>query len=396
MTRSGNKPVAVWLFVCCALIYAMVMLGGFTRLTHSGLSMVNWEPIMGVVPPVTKSDWQKVFGRYKRFPEYKDVNRGMSLRAFKRIFYVEYTHRMLGRFIGLAFLVPLIVFVLMGRITRAMIPRFAAMFLLGGAQGLLGWFMVRSGLVNRPSVSQYRLAAHLVLAVFIYGFIFWSALSLWRGTGRRSGAYSSLHRFGWGAVVVVIIMIASGGFVAGTHAGFVFNTFPKMGNTWIPAGIWAMSPGWRNLFANVETIQLSHRALALVVALTVTTLGLFSLRLPRGDGARLTAVLMLAALVIQLSLGISTLLLRVPVALGVSHQGGALALFTLVLIHTHFLKYANAQYPGGYSARIDSRTQGGDTPSFPVRGSRYNPYDEQTSCAAAAVSPGGNRGPVAL
>ena len=361
MTRSSNKAVAMWLFVCCAMIYCMVVLGGVTRLTHSGLSMVNWDPIMGVVPPVTRHDWQVAFGKYKQFPEYRDVNRGISLAAFKRIFYVEYAHRMLGRLIGLVFLIPLIVFIVLGRITRPMVPRFAAMFLLGGAQGLLGWFMVRSGLVERPSVSQYRLAAHLVLAVFIYGFILWSALSLWRGTERRSGPLAYWHRFGWAAVAVVLLMITSGGFVAGTHAGFVFNTFPKMNGAWVPSGVWSMNPGWRNLFENVETVQLTHRAMACVVVLTIGTYGCVSLRLARGESARLASGLMLLALVIQVTLGITTLLYRVPVALGASHQAGALALLTMVLIHTHSLEYAGSRtgrQPDGSGGRAVVRSAG--------------------------------------
>lgn len=340
MTRSHDRTVALWLLVCCALIYAMVVLGGVTRLTHSGLSMVDWDPIMGVVPPVTDADWQAVFERYKQFPEYKQVNRGMSLAAFKRIYYVEYAHRMLGRLIGVVFLAPLIVFVLLGYITRPMVPRFAAMFILGGLQGLLGWFMVRSGLVDRPSVSQYRLASHLILAVLIYAFVLWSGLSLWRGTTRRAGAGASWHRFGWGALVIVLIMITSGGFVAGTHAGFAFNTFPRMDGHWVPLAVWSLSPGWRNLFDNVATVQFVHRCLAVVVVLTVSVYGIVSLRRLKGTSVRLSAVLMLLALVLQVTLGISTLLLRVPVPVAAGHQAGALALLTLVLIHTHCVKYA--------------------------------------------------------
>lgn len=347
MVQSDNKAVAIWLCVCCALIYAMIVLGGVTRLTHSGLSMVDWDPIMGAVPPVTHDNWQAAFEQYKQFPEYRQVNRGMSLAAFKEIFYVEYAHRMLGRLIGVAFLVPMLAFVLLGRITPPMIPRFAALFVLGSMQGLLGWFMVRSGLVDRPSVSQYRLAAHLVLAVLIYGAMLWTALSLWRGTIRNPGPAASRHRFGWAVLAVVIVMITSGGFVAGTHAGFVYNTFPRMGGAWVPEGMWSLAPPWRNLFENVATVQFVHRALALVVTLTVTVYGLASLRPARNGGVRLSAVLMLLALAVQITLGIATLLYRVPVALGAGHQAGALALFTLVLVHTHGLKYAPVRHAAG-------------------------------------------------
>lgn len=353
----------MWLLVCCALIYAMVVLGGVTRLTHSGLSMVDWDPIMGVVPPVTRDEWQAAFEQYKQFPEYRQVNRGMSLAAFKEIFYVEYAHRMLGRLIGVVFLVPLVAFVALGRITRDMIPRFATMFILGGMQGLLGWFMVRSGLVDRPSVSQYRLAAHLVLAVLIYGFILWTALGLWRGTVRRRGPAALRHRFGWVALGLVLVMITSGGFVAGTHAGFVFNTFPRMGDAWVPGDLWSLAPAWRNLFENVATVQFTHRLLAGVVTLIVAAYGVASLRLPGNRSVRISAALMLLALAVQVSLGIATLLHRVPVALGAGHQAGALALLTLVLVHTHCLKYGP---PGAVSDRQPAADRG--HAAFPGRG----------------------------
>lgn len=342
MAKSDGKAVAIWLFVVCALIYAMIVLGGVTRLTHSGLSMVNWDPIMGIVPPTSEQEWQTVFDRYKQFPEYQKVNRGMSLAHFKEIFYVEYAHRVLGRLIGIAFLVPLLVFLAAGRITRPMVPRLVGMFILGGLQGLMGWFMVMSGLVDRPSVSQYRLTAHLLLAVLIYGFILWSALSLWRGTAPGSADRGALYRFGWLATAVVVVMIASGGFVAGTRAGFVYNTFPLMAGQWVPDGVWSLVPGWRNLFENVVTIQFAHRVLAVVVTVTVAAWWAASLRLPRGDPARLTGFLTLLALVVQVALGISTLLYKVPLVLGAAHQAGAIALLTLVLIHTHALKYPRA------------------------------------------------------
>jgi cytochrome c oxidase assembly protein subunit 15 len=344
LAAKSSRPVAVWLFVCCALIFAMIVLGGVTRLTHSGLSMVDWDPIMGIVPPLSEADWHSVFERYKAFPEYQKVNAGMSLFEFKEIFYVEYAHRVLGRVIGIVFLLPLLFFVFAGYVTKSMIPRFAGMFVLGGLQGLLGWIMVQSGLVDRPSVSQYRLTAHLLLAVLIYGFILWSALSLYRGTRPRAG--DVLHRFGWGVLAVLAVMIASGGFVAGTRAGFTFNTFPLMAGAWVPDGIWSLVPGWRNLFENVVTIQFFHRALALVVVVIVTAFAAAALRLPRGDGARTTAALLMAALVIQVTLGITTLVYQVPTVLGAAHQGGAVALLTALLLHNHFLKYAPGRETG--------------------------------------------------
>lgn len=345
MARADGKAVAIWLLVCCALIYAMIVLGGVTRLTHSGLSMVDWDPVMGVVPPLSEDDWQAVFAQYKQFPEYQKVNRGMSLAEFKEIFYFEYAHRMLGRLIGLAFLIPMLVFIALGRIKRHMIPRFVVMFLLGGLQGLMGWFMVQSGLVDRPSVSQYRLTAHLLLAFIVYGFIFWSALSLWRGTAPRPEPPSGRGQ-GWLVVALVLVMIASGGFVAGTRAGFVYNTFPLMAGAWVPEGLWELVPGWRNLFENVVTIQFMHRALALLVALAVAGYCWTALRVSRDAGVRGTAWLALAALAAQLALGITTLIHKVPVMLGAAHQAGAVALFTLLLLHLHWRKYASGSQSG--------------------------------------------------
>lgn len=361
MTPTGDaRSVALWLFLCAALVYAMIVLGGVTRLTQSGLSMVNWEPVMGIVPPLSDAEWQATFEQYRSFPEYQQVNRGMSLAAFKQIFYVEYAHRILGRLIGVAFLVPLLVFVAVGRITRPMIPRFATMFALGALQGLMGWFMVMSGLVDRPSVSQYRLTAHLLLAVVIYAFILWTALGLWRGTsgpGRRAAP-------GWGVLALVVLMIASGGFVAGTHAGFVYNTFPLMGADWLPAGAWSLTPGWRNLFENVVTIQFTHRVLAALVALAVLAWWVTVWRLEPDHRTRGAAHLMALALVVQVMLGISTLLLRVPVVLGAAHQAGAIALLSLVLIHLHLHRHPRPDgaalgrpQPGGRVAGVQDRME---------------------------------------
>lgn len=354
MTRSHSKAVALWLLVCCVLVYAMIVLGGVTRLSQSGLSMVDWDPVMGIVPPLTDSDWQATFEKYKQFPEYQKVNRGMSLAEFRKIFYVEYAHRVLGRLIGVAFLVPFLVFVALGHITRPMIPRFAAMFVLGGLQGLLGWFMVMSGLVDRPSVSQYRLTAHLLLAVFIYGFMLWTAMCLWREATESRDGGAALHRFGWLVTAVVVAMIASGGFVAGTRAGFVYNTFPLMGGEWVPEGLWAMSPAWLNLFENVVTIQFAHRLLAVVVALAIIALWAGSSRRARG-GARLTGSLMLLALGGQLALGVATLVYKVPLVLGAAHQAGAVALLTMVLIHTHVLKYPRGEAAAGRQSAAGGR-----------------------------------------
>ncbi len=345
---SGNtnyKTIALWLFICCGFVFAMIVLGGVTRLTQSGLSMVEWDPIMGVIPPVNEQQWQETFELYQQYPEYQQKNLGMSLAEFKQIFYMEYAHRVLGRLIGIVFLLPFLFFWLSRRIDQDLMLRLGGLFVLGGLQGLLGWYMVKSGLVDQPHVSQYRLTAHLLLAVLIYSAMFWLALGLWHRTAPRAAGIAggpALVRRGWLAVAVVVVMILSGGFVAGTKAGFAFNTFPLMAGQWLPPGGWSLEPGWRNLFENIATVQFTHRVLAVAVAMVVLSLWWAILRAPVSPGVRLGGHLMLLVLVAQITLGIATLLQVVPVFLAAAHQAGALLLLTLVLWLTWQLVHARA------------------------------------------------------
>lgn len=326
--RHVPWPVVSWLLVCCGLVFAMVVLGGVTRLTGSGLSMVDWQPIKGVIPPLSEDDWIRVFEQYQRFPEFIHVNQDMDLAGFKFIFLFEYAHRMLGRIIGLAFLLPMLWFWWSGRLSAAVKPHLLALFVLGGLQGLLGWYMVMSGLVDVPRVSQYRLTAHLGLAVVIYGYMLFVALELMRGD-----LVSFMHRVRHASrlpavmLAMVFLMIASGGLVAGTHAGYIYNSFPDMHGQWIPDGLLAERPLWLNFFENPVTIQFNHRLLAyLLLILAVASRMKFAwagLR-PLLPAANLLIVL----IVLQASLGIATLLNQVPVALGATHQAGALVVFT--------------------------------------------------------------------
>lgn len=338
---SDERPIAVWLFICCALVFAMVMLGGVTRLTGSGLSMVDWDPIMGVMPPLSAERWESVFERYQASPEYQKINFGMSLEDFKRIFWFEYTHRMLGRFIGLAFLLPFLYFWIRGRFTRAMVPKLVTMFVLGGLQGLLGWYMVKSGLVDKPHVSQYRLTAHLGAALLIYGYMFWVALDLWLGEVRtpRAGG-RALRRSATVVAGAIVLTILSGGFVAGTKAGLAYNTFPLMDGRWIPAAYGLLEPLWLNAFENIAAIQFNHRLLATLVLVAIAALWWVGRRHALPARVRTGFHLLLGMVVIQVGLGISTLLLHVPVALGSLHQGGALVLFTIALFLVHELRAA--------------------------------------------------------
>jgi cytochrome c oxidase assembly protein subunit 15 len=320
-----------WLLFCAAAVYVMVVVGGITRLTQSGLSMVEWEPIMGIIPPIGEAEWLAVFEKYRQSPEYLKVNAGMSLEAFKRIFYWEYGHRVLGRVIGLIYLLPLIYFMVRGMVPKQWYLRLFGLFVLGGLQGLMGWYMVKSGLVDVPHVSQYRLTAHLGLALVIFAFMFWYALDFLRGEAQHREFTDDYLRSTATVVVVVFIMMLSGGFVAGTKAGFIINTFPDMNGQWVPDGLLSMSPGWRNLFENPVMVQFIHRALALVVIGAV----LLSFWRARQQHFSTAISWVLLALVVQVSLGICALLMRVPVVLGAAHQAGAVALLAAALYAAH-------------------------------------------------------------
>jgi cytochrome c oxidase assembly protein subunit 15 len=338
--HENNRSVAQWLTVCAILIFAMVILGGVTRLTGSGLSMVDWHPIHGVVPPLNQQEWLEEFANYQQSPEFQKLNRNMDLDGFKGIFYFEYAHRMLGRLIGLVFLVPFLWFLVKGKIRRGLTPRLFFMFILGGFQGLLGWYMVKSGLVDNPHVSQYRLTAHLLAAIAIYALIVWTALDLLATDSRvpkRQSTRPGYRKASHYLVLLVLLTIVSGGFVAGLEAGRIFNTFPTMGGQWVPEGILALTPWYLNPFENMVTVQFNHRVLALTTGFLGLVYWLLSFRDSFDRATRSSFNLVGLMVVIQVFLGISTLLLHVPVWLGAIHQAGALLLFTFVLLNMHRL-----------------------------------------------------------
>lgn len=335
--QRNHRQIGLWLLICCALIFSMVVLGGVTRLTGSGLSMVEWDPIMGIVPPLTETQWEDVYDKYKQSPEYQQVNLGMELAGFKRIFLYEYAHRVLGRLIGMVFFIPFVFFALARKISWPLMPKLVVMFVLGGLQGLLGWYMVKSGLVDNPHVSQYRLTAHLAAAVVIYAYMFWVALDLldFERQSRPGGRSSPLRPFAWVSAGLIFLTILSGGFVAGTKAGQAYNTFPLMNGKWIPDGLLALDPAYRNLFENITTVQFDHRLLATLALVGVVVFWWTAMRTPMVQAARLAVHLLFAMALIQVALGISTLLLHVPVSLASAHQAGALVLLTLVLYALH-------------------------------------------------------------
>jgi heme a synthase len=338
-TGGTSRQVAVWLLVCCVLVFAMVVVGGVTRLTHSGLSIVEWQPIVGTVPPLSDAQWQEVFHRYQQTPEYQKVNRGMSLEAFKEIFWWEYVHRLLGRAVGLVFLLPLLYFMLRRRVDPRLAGGLVGIFLLGALQGAMGWYLVKSGLVDDPRVSQYRLTAHLGLAFLIFAAMLWTALGVLspQAAGYDPGR-RGLRRFATGLSALVFLMVLSGGFVAGIHAGSAYNTFPLMNGHVVPPEYLALEPWYRNLFNNMAAVQFNHRLIAWLLAILVPVFWFVSRGVSLAPRARLACNALALALALQITLGISTLLLVVPVALAAAHQAGALILFATSLWLTHELR----------------------------------------------------------
>lgn len=330
-TNSHSLVLGWWLLGCAVVVYLMIVVGGITRLTQSGLSMVEWAPIMGALPPIGEAAWLDVFDKYKAFPEYQKVNAGMSLAAFKEIFWWEYGHRVLGRVIGLIYLLPLIFFLLRGMVPAGWYTRLLGLFMLGALQGLMGWFMVQSGLVDVPHVSQYRLTAHLGLALIIFGYMLWFAMDFLRGDHANPLSGQGYLRLTAITVCVVFIMMLSGGFVAGTKAGFIMNTFPTMNGQWLPDSLMSLSPWWRNFFENAVTVQFTHRVIAVLVIAVVILTALAA----RGQRYYTKIRWLLLALTLQVGLGISALLLKVPVTLGAGHQAGAVALFAVALWCAH-------------------------------------------------------------
>jgi len=331
-----DRQIAIWLLCVCAAIFVMLVIGGATRLTHSGLSMMTWDPLMGWIPPLNEAEWQDSFAHYKKIPEFYELNPDMDLRGYKGIFLLEYVHRVWGRMIVLIFLIPFLYFLITGRIRRSMTPQLVIMFRLGGLQGLMGWYMVSSGFDN-PHVSQYRLTAHLTAAFIIFGYILWVAMGL---IFEKNDIYDAppLRRMAWGVTGLIGITVMAGGLVAGLRAGFAYNTFPLMDGRFIPEGYTMLQPFYRNFFENIAAVQFDHRLLAETLLLSVIGLWWYSRRFSISPRSRLALNLMLAMVVVQVSLGISTLLLVVPTWLGVSHQAGAMLLFTSALLTNHSLR----------------------------------------------------------
>jgi cytochrome c oxidase assembly protein subunit 15 len=317
----------------------MVVVGGVTRLTHSGLSIVEWQPIVGTLPPLTEAAWQDAFAKYQATPEFRQVNHAMDLAAFKGIFWWEYFHRLLGRLIGVAFFVPLAWFALRKRVPASLVPALGAILALGALQGAMGWYMVQSGLVDDPRVSHLRLTAHLGLALAIFAAMFWIGLTLMRPRAVAGDGLAPLRRAGSAVATLIFVMALTGGLVAGIRAGFAYNTFPSMNGHVVPPEILMIDPWYRNFSDNMATVQFDHRLLAWTLALVVPLLWWRVRRHAAASrAARIGADVLLALLVLQVALGIATLLLRVPVPLAAMHQAGAVLLFAAALNVAHALR----------------------------------------------------------
>lgn len=336
MTDAANsRAIGRWLAVWAAMIALLVLIGGATRLTESGVSITEWRPVSGVIPPLNDAQWTAEFEKYKQIPQYQLLNHGMSIGEFRTIFLWEYTHRLWARLVGVALAALLLWFAIRRRLPRELWPRLLGLLVLLGLQGALGWWMVKSGLSERTSVSQYRLAAHLVTALALYAFTVWTAAELISPHSPNASSLGDAPRASLIALALLVpFTAASGAFVAGLHAGKIYNTFPLMGAGLIPPEYSQLQPWWRNLFENPAAVQFNHRLFAtLTLALSVWVW----YRARRSPNVRLvrTTRLVLGAALLQVTLGISTLLLSVPVWLGVAHQAGAILLFTAALLSLH-------------------------------------------------------------
>ena len=338
--RTSLPHIRWWLVFVAAMVFAMVIVGGATRLTDSGLSITEWKPLLGAIPPLSEAHWLEALEKYRQIPEYQLINKGMSLDEFKFIYWWEWGHRFLGRAIGVVFFVPFAFFWLTGRLHKSQVPRLLVLFLLGGLQGALGWYMVMSGLVERTDVSQYRLSAHLTLATVIFAAIVWTAL----GIGRDKRRHASTVSLGWSVLALTVLVIAQtalGGFVAGLDAGLSHNTWPLMDGRFIPDGLMAMEPAWRNFFENVLTVQFQHRIMAYVIAILALLHAARAMSETHPPAVRMSGLAILFAVLAQVGFGVWTLLAHVPITLGLIHQGGALVVLAACIWHLHELYQRN-------------------------------------------------------
>ena len=338
MTSKDKKYLRIWYWSGAVLVFLILIIGGITRLTGSGLSMTDWKPIMGAIPPITETQWEAAFDQYKQFPEYRQVNRGMSLTEFKFIFFWEYLHRMAGRFLGIVFIVPFAWFLIKKKFDKQNLGRAVVLLILGLGQGLLGWYMVMSGLIDVPRVSPYRLAAHLSLAFIIFGCCVWFALDLKEKYEKPLRSLSELYVWSLLFIAILALQIVWGAFVAGQHAGHIYNTFPTMFGYWFPPELWLIEPFILNVVENMVTVQWVHRVAGKLLILISLVIWIRVFMLKTNFNLKMWALSLLAVLLIQYAVGVFTLIYHVPLWLGVLHQALAMVLFGVALGLVHFLR----------------------------------------------------------
>jgi len=335
--KNHNIALSNWLFACCGAVFLMIIIGAITRLTESGLSMVEWRPLIGALPPMNEIEWLRVFDLYKDSPEFQKKNFTMELAEFKNIFFWEWFHRLWGRMIGVIYALPFFFFLLRGWVPAGYKLKLFGLLILGGAQGFMGWYMVKSGLVDMPAVSHYRLAAHLSLAFLIYALMFWLALTL-----RKSAKdivtkpNAALFKHGIGALCVLVITILWGAFTAGLDAGLVYNdSFPLMGGKVVPEEVWFYKPIWLNFFENHAGVQFVHRWLAIATVLAGLSITIHALIKKRRE---ICFPLIGAMVLFQMGLGIATLMTNVNLHLATTHQAGAVLLLSFIIMGLHAVR----------------------------------------------------------
>ncbi len=339
---NHSKPIIIWLLAGCLLIWGMVVVGGITRLTHSGLSMAKWK-ISSVLPPHTDEEWNADFNDYKQTPEYKQVNNNFTLEDYKHIYWWEFIHRLIGRSIGMVFLLPFAFFIFKGWMKGKLLMKCLVIFAMGGAQGVLGWYMVASGLQDVPHVSHYFLAAHLITAFITFGYSFWVALDLIYPSSDDLNKtpinlrlkFESLRKWNWALLIFVVIQIVYGAFTSGLHAGQVYPTWPKMGENWIAPEVTALSPIWKNFIDGLVGVQFIHRYNAYLIVLLVIVIWFKSLKLQLLPTQSHGIKFLIGMVLVQFFLGVFTLIYTVPVVLGVLHQTGAFLLFAATIFVLH-------------------------------------------------------------
>ena len=335
----NNRPVIIWLLLIVLMIFGTIMIGGITRLTDSGLSMVDWRPLMGIFPPINSADWDKVFEMYKAYPEYQKLNYHMTLSEFKSIFFWEYAHRMFGRMIGLFMLLPWLYFSIRKRLDRQFNYKMLALFVLLVAQGVLGWYMVQSGLIDKPQVSHYRLAAHLLLALALLGATLWQALSLIRGEATAAGqSQPRLRQLALGFTALILLQIFYGAIVAGSNAGLGYNTFPLMAGHLVPPRMFMLEPFWINFFDNHILVQFLHRTFGWFILFSAVGIFLYARKLQLGSKQSHSIKVITGLVTVQFILGVLTLIYVMPLGLAIAHQAVAAILFASAINLNHSLR----------------------------------------------------------